>query len=102
MSFSRRALLKASAATAVLGGLGAPPVARAQTAEFSYKYANNLPDAHPMNARAKELGAAIKTVTNGRVDLQIFPTNPLGSDPGMLSQAHCGGVEFFALSGLIL
>ena len=76
MSFSRRALLKASAASAVLGGLGAPLVARAQTAEFSYKYANNLPDSHPMNVRAREMAAAIKTETNGRVDLQIFPNNP--------------------------
>ena len=60
MSFSRRTLLKASAASAVLGGIGAPLVARAQTAEFTYKYANNLPDGHPMNARAKEMAAAIK------------------------------------------
>jgi hypothetical protein len=57
MSFSRRTLLKASAASAVLGGIGAPLVARAQTAEFTYKYANNLPDGHPMNARAKEMAA---------------------------------------------
>ena len=39
MSFSRRTLLKASAASAVLGGISAPLVARAQTAEFTYKYA---------------------------------------------------------------
>src|SRR3981081_225633 len=64
MSFSRRALLKASAASAVLGGIGAPFVARAQAAEFTYKYANNLPDAHPMNARAEEMSAAIKTENN--------------------------------------
>ncbi len=63
MSFSRRALLKASAASAVLGGIGAPLVARAQKAEFTYKYANNLPDAHPMNVRAKEMAAAIKAET---------------------------------------
>ena len=60
MSFSRRALLKATAASAVLGGISAPMVARAQAAEFSYKYANNLPDSHPMNTRAKEMAAAIK------------------------------------------
>ena len=59
MSFSRRTLLKASAASAVLGGIGAPMVARAQAAEFTYKYANNLPDGHPLNARAKEMAAAI-------------------------------------------
>src|SRR5689334_14374296 len=102
MSFSRRTLLKASAASAVLGGIGAPFVARAQTAEFTYKYANNLPDGHPMNARAKEMAAAIKAETNGRFDLQIFPNNQLGSDTDMLSQIRSGGVEFFTLSGLIL
>lgn len=102
MRFSRRALLKASAATAALGTIGAPMVARAQGAEFSYKYANNLPDSHPMNVRAREMAAAIKTETNGKVDIQIFPNNQLGSDTDMLSQVRSGGVEFFTLSGLIL
>jgi TRAP-type transport system periplasmic protein len=102
MSFSRRTLLKASAASAVLGGIGAPYVARAQTAEFTYKFANNLPDSHPLNTRAKEMSAAIKTETQGRFDLQIFPSNQLGSDTDMLSQIRSGGVEFFTLSGLIL
>src|SRR5690349_1311180 len=102
MSFSRRTLLKASAATAVLGGIGAPHVARAQSAEFTYKYANNLPDTHPLNVRAREMAAAIKTETNGKFDLQIFPNNQLGSDTDMLSQIRSGGIEFFTLSGLIL
>ena len=43
MGFSRRALLKASAASAMIGSVGAPFVARAQQAEFTYKFANNLP-----------------------------------------------------------
>src|SRR3982074_651190 len=102
MSFSRRTLLKASAASAVMGSVGAPFVARAQAPEFTYKYANNLPDSHPMNARAKEMAAAIKTETQGRFDLQIFPNNQLGSDTDMLSQIRSGGIEFFTLSGLIL
>src|SRR5471032_3447269 len=102
MSFSRRTLLKASAATAVMGGVGAPYVARAQAAEFTYKYANNLPESHPLVARAKEMSAAIKTETNGRFDLQVSPNNQLGSDTDMLSQIRSGGIEFFTLSGLIL
>src|ERR1700709_2149416 len=102
MSFSRRTLLKASAASAVMGSVGAPFVVRAQAAEFTYKYANNLPDSHPLNTRAKEMSAAIKTETQGRFDLQIFPNNQLGSDTDMLSQIRSGGVEFFTLSGLIL
>lgn len=102
MSISRRTVLKASAAATVLGGVGMPFVARAQSAEFVYKYANNLPDTHPLNVRAREMSAAIKAETQGRVDLQVFPNNQLGSDTDMLSQIRSGGVEFFTLSGLIL
>jgi TRAP-type transport system periplasmic protein len=102
MSFSRRALLKVSAASAVIGSVGAPFVARAQAAEFTYKFANNLPDSHPLNTRAKEMSAAIKTETNGRVDVQVFPNNQLGADTDVLSQLRSGGVEFFTISGLIL
>ena len=86
MTISRRTLLKASAAATAMGGIGMPFVARAQQAEFVYKYANNLPDTHPLNVRAREMSAAIKTETNGRVDLQVFPNNQLGSDTDMLSQ----------------
>jgi len=45
---------------------------------------------------------AIKAETNGRVEIQIFPSNQLGSDTDMLSQLRSGGIEFFTLSGLIL
>ena len=71
-------------------------------AEFTYKYANNLPVTHPMNLRAKEMAAAILAETKGRVDIQIFPASQLGNDTDMLSQLRAGGIEFFTLSGLIL
>ena len=102
MSFSRRTLLKATAASAVLGGVSAPYIARAQQADFTYKYANNAPESHPMTIRAREMAAAIKSETNGKFDLQVFPNNQLGSDTDMLSQLRSGGIEFFTLSGLIL
>lgn len=100
MKVSRRTLLGASALGSM--AVAAPWVARAQSAEFTYKYANNLPVAHPMNRRAKEMADAIKAETNGRVEIQIFPSNQLGSDTDMLSQLRSGGIEFFTLSGLIL
>jgi tripartite ATP-independent transporter DctP family solute receptor len=102
MTISRRTLLKTSAVASVMAGIGAPLVARAQQAEFVYKFANNLPDTHPINVRSREMSAAIKQETNGRVDIQIFPSSQLGSDTDMLSQIRSGGVEFFTLSGLIL
>ena len=73
-----------------------------KAAQFTYKYANNLPETHPMNVRAREMAAAIKQETNGAFDLQIFPSSQLGSDTDTLSQIRAGGVEFFTLSGLIL
>jgi len=102
MSLSRRHLLAAGISTLVGGAVAAPFVARAQAAQFTYKYANNLPETHPMNVRAREMAAAIKQETNGAFDLQIFPSSQLGSDTDTLSQIRAGGVEFFTLSGLIL
>jgi tripartite ATP-independent transporter DctP family solute receptor len=100
MKLSRRRLLAAGSAACV--AVGAPYTARAQQAQWTYKFANNLPDTHPMNVRAREMAAAIKQETGGRFDLQIFPSSQLGSDTDTLSQLRSGGVEFFMLSGLIL
>jgi tripartite ATP-independent transporter DctP family solute receptor len=102
MSLLRRHLLAAGATAAAGGIMAAPFVARAQAAEFTYKYANNLPDTHPMNVRAREMAAAIRTETGGRFALEVFPNSQLGSDTDTLSQLRSGGVEFFTLSGLIL
>jgi TRAP-type transport system periplasmic protein len=102
MILSRRRLLTVGSTAFAGAVVGAPFIVRAQQAEFTYKYANNLPDSHPMNARAREMAAAIKAETNGRFDLQIFPSSQLGSDTDTLSQVRSGGVEFFTLSGLIL
>jgi tripartite ATP-independent transporter DctP family solute receptor len=93
--------------TAFLAGAAAgatvamPWIARAAP-EFSLKYANNVPVTHPLNVRAKEAMDRIKAQTNGRVEIEIFPNNQLGSDTDMLSQLRSGAIEFFTLSGLIL
>ncbi len=98
MTISRRTILTGAAGATLLAGFGA----RAQTAEFTYKYANNLPVTHPLNLRAQEAADRIREETKGRVAIQIFPNNQLGSDTDMLSQVRSGGVEFFTLSPLIL
>jgi tripartite ATP-independent transporter DctP family solute receptor len=97
-SLDRRSLLAASAALAAPAFLARP----AGAAEFTYKYANNLPATHPMNLRANEAVAKIRDETGGRVEIQVFPNNQLGSDTDVLSQVRSGAVEFFTLSGLIL
>lgn len=101
VTMTRRRLLAGTSLT-MLAATAAPRIAGAQQAQWVYKYANNLPETHPMNLRAREMAAAIKQETNGRFDLQIFPNSQLGSDTDTLSQIRSGGVEFFTLSGLIL
>ncbi|RFB78071.1 TRAP transporter substrate-binding protein [Methylovirgula sp. 4M-Z18] len=77
-------------------------IGRARAAEFSYKFANNLPISHPLNVRAQEAANKIREETGGRFDLQIFPSSQLGSDTDTLGQIRSGAVDFFTLSGLIL
>src|SRR5271166_4199364 len=99
MGISRRALLAGAGASA---GTSVFSIRRARAAEFTYKYANNLPVSHPMNIRANEAAEKIKTETGGRFELQVYPDNQLGSDTDVLSQLRSGAVEFFTMSGLIL
>ncbi len=99
MTLQRRTLLSAA------GALALPtiaPLARAQKAEFTLKYGNNLPVTHPMNVRATEMAAKILADSKGRVDLKVFPSGQLGTDTDMLSQLRNGALEFFTLSPLIL
>ncbi len=96
---TRRTLLLAG--TAASATVAMPWIAKG-AAEFQLKYANNSPTAHPLNVRAVEAMERIKQETNGRVEIQIFPNNQLGSDTDMLSQLRSGAIEFFTLSGLIL
>src|SRR3954454_18342678 len=95
---TRRSLLLGTAAGATIG---MPWIARG-AAEFQLKYANNSPVTHPLTVRTMEAMERIKKETNGRVEIQVFPNNQLGSDTDMLSQLRSGAIEFFTLSGLIL
>ena len=99
----RRFLAHASALTAsTLAGTLASPAVQAQSADFKLKFASNLPAIHPLNVRAREAAASILKESGGRVDIQVFPNNQLGSDTDMLSQVRSGAIDFFTLSGLIL
>ena len=101
MRLPRRRLLATTAASAAFP-LVAIRTRPANAAEFSYKYANNSPVSHPLNIRTTEAAKRIKEKTSGKVEIQVFPNNQLGSDTDMLSQLRSGALEFFTLSGLIL
>lgn len=100
MKTNRRTLLMGAAALGLAAPFIRPGAARA--AEFTMKLANNQPMTHPTNVRAAEAVAKIMEESDGRVDIQVFPSNQLGADTDVLGQLRSGGVEFFLLSPLIL
>jgi tripartite ATP-independent transporter DctP family solute receptor len=105
MTHQTRRKFLSQASTLALGAMTTSLVgkaAHAQSAEYTLKFGSNLPAIHPLNVRAKEAAEAIRKETNGRVDLQVFPNNQLGSDTDMLSQVRSGALDFMTLSGLIL
>jgi tripartite ATP-independent transporter DctP family solute receptor len=75
---------------------------RARAAEFSLKYANNLPLSHPLNIRASEAAMRVATESGGRVEISIFPNNQLGGDTDMLAQVRSGGVDIFTPGTLVI
>ena len=91
----------------IVAGVAALPLVSIRTrpanaAEFTLKLANNAPLTHPQTVRQQEATDRIRQASNGRLDIQMFPNNQLGSDTDMLSQLRSGAIDFFSLSGLIL
>ena len=98
MPLSRRCLVAAATALPLVAARTRP----ARAAEFSYKFANNMPPSHPLNLRAQEAAGRIAQASGGRLEIRIFPSSQLGSDTDALTQLRSGAIELFTLSGLIL
>jgi TRAP-type C4-dicarboxylate transport system substrate-binding protein len=84
--------------TTILGGavaatgLGSRP---ARSAEFVFKWGCGLPASHPGIIRGVEAAEIIKRESNGRLEVQIFADNQLGSDSDMLAQVRAGGIQMY-------
>src|SRR5215471_7417038 len=102
LALSRRAFLRRTAAASAGMASFAILTRRSDAAEFSWRYANNVVVAHPVNVQLAKAVDKIREESNGRIEIQIFPNNQLGGDTAMLSQLRAGAIEMFNLSGLIL
>ena len=99
---TRRQLMHVGAMGAVAGMLPALSKAQGKAAQFRFKLGNDLPVTHSVNVRLKEAIAAIQTETGGRVFIELFPNNQLGSDSDMLSQIRSGALEMATFPGTVL
>src|SRR5436309_226353 len=102
-TFTRRKFLAAGAfaGTAAVTGLTRAQ-APAANAEFKFKLGTDLPVTHSVNVRLKEAIDAIAAETKGRVAIQLFPNNQLGSDSDMMSQMRSGALELATFPGTVM
>jgi TRAP-type transport system periplasmic protein len=94
----RRTALLGAAAAATAFSIGRARAA----ADFTYKFATNVPLTHPLNIRLQQAFERIKQGSNGALEIGLFPNSQLGGDTDVLSQLRSGAVEFFTLSTGIL
>lgn len=100
MDFHRRQILRAGAAA---GMASLTPLSWGQgAAQFKLKLGTDLPMTHSVNVRLKEAIEAIAAETNGRVAIQLFPNNQLGSDSDMMSQIRSGALELATFPGTVM
>ena len=90
MNITRRTLLRSASLGAVV--LGAPSVIRAQESR-TLRLGITTPPGHPWNNAALKVGEMLKSETNGRLDLAVFPANQLGTESAMMQQMQAGSLD---------
>jgi tripartite ATP-independent transporter DctP family solute receptor len=96
---TRSAFITTTAATLASIGVVRSP---ARAAEITGKAGTNQPPDHPLSLAMKDLWDAVRTQTNGRVDVAVFPNNQLGGDTAMMQQLRAGALQVMTLDGGIL
>jgi TRAP-type transport system periplasmic protein len=99
LRLTRRAVLSAGAGIPLVSILTRHATA---AAEFTLKFATGQDPSHPVNKRALEAIDGIKAATNGRVVINLFPANQLGSDTDLLGQIRNGAVDYVNMGASVL
>lgn len=95
---SRRVVLAAGASIPLVSILSR----RGDAAGFTLKFATGQDPSHPVNKRAREAIDRIKEATSGRVEINLFPANQLGSDTDLLGQIRNGAVDYLNIGSSVL
>ncbi|MTH78066.1 TRAP transporter substrate-binding protein [Paracoccus aestuariivivens] len=90
MTPTRRTFLSASLGAAAL--IGAPTILRAQGAK-TYRLGITTPPGHSWNVSAEALAKRLSEETDGRLAIQVFPSNQLGNEGAMLQQMQSGALD---------
>jgi len=89
-------LFAATAAVALLGGVGATD-ALAQSKQV-LKAADVHPLGYPTVEAVVRMGKKLEAATNGRLSIQMYPSMQLGGEKEMIEQAQVGALQFARVS----
>lgn len=96
MSVSRRSVLLSAAGAAALPLVH---ISRAQAADYVLKCSLSIAATHPLAIRLTEASKRIAEQSNGKIDLQVYPSAQLGGDVDVLSQTRSGAVQLQCIGG---
>ena len=101
MALSRRQLLALGAGAGAFASIG---VLRwpGEAAQYTLKLANDQTPTHPMNVHNLDAIKRIAEASNGQVEVKLFHSSILGSDPQMLAQLRSGATEMVQIGNNIL
>lgn len=100
---SRRALLTAAATGASAPFLSRPFWARpARAADIIWRIGHSAPTHFPLHIRLIEAAGLIAARSGGRMQLQVFANNELGSPIGMMAQVRAGTAQAVPLTSQML
>jgi TRAP-type transport system periplasmic protein len=66
----------------------------ARAAQFEYKAAHPMPVAHSLHLRTVEMWSAIERETGGRLKVDTYPNNQLGTSVDEIAQCRLGAIPF--------
>ena len=75
---------------------------KATAADFTLKFGTTEPVDSPINVLGTKAFDRIRKETNGRVDIQLFPSNVLGGLSAMVTQLRSGALQFCTVDGITL
>lgn len=79
------------AAASLLGG-------KSRAAEFTLRFATDVPSANTAVTTMKDTISAIERETGGRIEIKLLPDGQLGTSPEMLNQVRSGAVDMSFMS----
>lgn len=71
---------------------------KARAAEFSFRFATDVPSSNSAVVSLKTAVAAIAQESGGRIEINVLPDGQLGTSPDMLNQVRSGAVDMTFMS----